>query len=106
MATSRPMKYRKIEEILAFQLTSNNGKDVAYWCGGRYFGQTKNGTALTEEQVKIPTLEGGPLAAKVGDYVAKNEDGSFRVIPQSDFESLGFQPFHHRTRAAEASSDS
>lgn len=96
--SNRPQRFRKIEEIYAYQLDSTNGKDVAYWCGGKYIEESKNGAVTTVEQVKIAQLDRDPLVCKVGDYVVKNEDGSFRVIPVNAFSNSGFEPYFQRTR--------
>jgi hypothetical protein len=107
MAKSRPLRYRKISEILAFRFDETNGKDVAYWCGGKYTEEAKpSDTTDVARRVVVPKIgEDGKvttITASPGDYIIKNDDGSHEVWSAQQFNSAGYEPFHHRTRKTES----
>ena len=67
-------KYRKKPvTIEAMQLTRNNVREVAEWCGadlGYTFG------SIEPDALDIHTLE-GTMAAHIGDYIIRGVQGEF-----------------------------
>jgi hypothetical protein len=97
---NRPQKYRKVREVEAYLMDEENGKEVAFWSGGKFFDERKNGAVTTRQQVKIPTFDPNGevvvLIAYAGDYVVKDKDGQHEIWPKEKFANEGFEPFYHR----------
>lgn len=84
-----PHKFSRRPSIIdAFPLTPFNLEEVALWCGGRIVpGVTSTDPGSNKpDHLKVPTIEGVKIAL-IGDYVAKNPTGDFKVVKKGEFEA-------------------
>ena len=81
---------RKLNDVRAIRVTTDNVRDVAKWCGGE---ELKTPSAMGERYVaqplhpilNIPTLTEFPLQAYHGNWVVKGEDGKFSIMENKIF---------------------
>ncbi|MBN0039368.1 hypothetical protein JN535_04160 [Cellulosimicrobium cellulans] len=76
--TPTPARYRKKPvEVDALLFDGTNGAEVARWCGGQFYAESKASDPTDVSQVvKIPTLE-GTMFARVCDFVIRGVQGEF-----------------------------
>lgn len=85
MTSNVPAKYRKKPVVIeALQLTTDNGGDVARWCGGTLRGGPEGGSK--GGSVLIDTLE-GRMTADPGDYVIRGIKGEHYPCKPDVFEA-------------------
>lgn len=61
--------------VEAWQVTADNGPDVAAWCGGMWTNDLG--------RMVVPTTSGSFRVAKVGDWVVRSPFGEFEVESDS-----------------------
>ncbi len=82
---NRIMTYRpRGSEVEAIQVTPQNVRSIAQWCGGRIIEEATD--QKKDVSIVVPTLEGN-MRAREGDWVAKNTDGSFVQFNSAYFDS-------------------
>ncbi|ASR80128.1 hypothetical protein PQB77_gp69 [Arthrobacter phage Correa] len=78
--------HRKPEPVEAVKISLENVEEVASWCGGNVFQDSKP-TDPTDIRTAVvfPTLMGG-VEAPLGFYLVKNAKGAFSKVSASAFE--------------------
>lgn len=71
--------------IHAVQLTQNNGREIAEWCGGKLVEEIDPFTKQVTPGINVPTKNGN-IRASLDDYVLRTVDGSFEVGKEGWFE--------------------
>lgn len=74
-------KYRKKPVVIEAHYFAGNDpeawRDLAFWCGGRYFEEAKPSDPTDIRRgILIPTLE-GVMTADFGDWIIKGVKGEF-----------------------------
>ena len=81
-----PFYMKKPVVIAAHQLTKENLKELAQWCGGRAKEEPKPSDPTDVAYwLEIPTLE-GTMHARIGDYIIKGVQGEFYSCREDIFE--------------------
>lgn len=84
-----PQLYRKkpetVEAVL-FDGSSSGVSDITRWIQGGEYVRSSIRTRDLGRKMSVPTLAGA-VSAVMGDWIVKEPDGSFRVIPPHDFKS-------------------
>ena len=80
-----PHYRKKPITIEARQLTENNGREIAAWCGGTYYKDEPLGRR-GRPVIEINTLEGLHQAA-VGDWIIKGVKGEFYPCKPDIFDA-------------------
>lgn len=70
--------------VLAVLLDDSNLKDAASWCSGEVIADPEDDGALPLA-IFVGTPRAGLTVAKAGDYLIKNKDGQFYVLPPEKF---------------------
>lgn len=86
---------RKPLTVEAAKVTKSNGKEIAAWCGGSFETEVKASDPTdVATWVMVPTLF-GVVAARVGDYVVRDEEGKFLTQTADAFEGSfdKYQPY-------------
>lgn len=82
---NRIMTYRpRGSEVEAIQVTSQNVRSVAQWCGGRIVEESTD--QKKELSIVVPTLEGN-MRAREGDWVARSNSGAFTQFNSDYFDA-------------------
>lgn len=93
MIEPRPYR-RKTFNVSAIQVTSDNIKEVAKWCGGKIRSATRNGSETPGLYVLVPVGgsrgNAGPDRAFIGHWVLRVSKG-FKVYTNSAFNQC-FEP--------------
>lgn len=77
-----PMKFQtRPEPVEVMQLTTDTWWEVARWCGGKTVGANPHA-------VLHVTTTLGPRLAYVGDYIIRDEYGSFRPCSKAAFHNF------------------
>lgn len=101
MISKKPLRYRTTPvEVQAMQFAISNGKEVAFWCNGRFFEDNDDRAA----HILIPQLDGPPTELNLTNYVVKHEDGRVEIVEADAFEEQ-FKPHQHRTRNKDGKDD-
>ncbi len=80
-----PKYTSKAVQIEAQQLTLENAKQLAVWCGGQLIETHRAVTGDLEYGINIPTLE-GVMRAQEGDYIIHGTHGEFYPCKANVFE--------------------
>lgn len=77
-----PKRYQSIPRpVEVMQLTTDMWWDVARWCDGETMGASPHAV------LKVKT-DFGPLTAYEGDYIVRDEYGSFRPCSKAAFHNF------------------
>lgn len=66
-------------DVEAIQITKETLQEAARWCGGEVRSED------VFSYVAIPSLEPGPIEARIGSYLVRRPDGKFDVVYEAEF---------------------